>query len=715
MEQVRWLNPHVDNGVITADGNINLAIHDPGFNQWQGTLLAVHIVRLFSVLLGAVTVYLTFRIASLSIPSRPDIALGAAALNAFMPMFLFISGAVNNDNLAIPLASLALFMMIYWVGQRPSWNSKSSLLLGTIIGLALLTKEGTFALLPLALGTIFIHNSQFTIHNPQSTIHNLQFTIHNSKNPQSPVSTLSSLFSILRHTLTQFAILLIPVLLIAGWWYVRNVQLYGDWLGWNAFIAVLGERSHPASVAQLWDERWGFLLSYWGLFGGVNVPMWPWIYWVLNGVLLVGVGGFLLYGVKEIRDWRLETGDYIAQSPLSSPLVSSLLLLLRRYFGLVICLLFSFAVIFGLIQWARTTWSSQGRLVFTAVSALNVLLAIGLAGWLPRRVGKWVLAAVCTFLFLVAAVAPFVWIRPAYQPHQYTAPWLVPVQTNITFGDKIRLVSYEVGRTAAAQNEPIAQPGDTVDLMLEWEVLAAMDRDWSVFVHLNDRVLERPIAQRDMYLDQGLRPTTLLEPGERLFNYYQLRLPETAVAPADLQLTVGLYDFHTLERLPITHRPGTTGAPDAATIARLKLEPVPGDYPNPVSVSFENELELVGFEIEPRRVQPGELLELTLYWQAQRPLTANYTFFAQIVDLESTTRWGTAPDLPQPTAGWQAGDVHSLVMPLTVAADTPPDLYPLIVGLYTLTAEGSFDRLQRVTEDGRLTDDFLILTPIRVD
>ncbi|MCA9938899.1 MAG: hypothetical protein KC418_09665, partial [Anaerolineales bacterium] len=26
MPQVRWLNPHVDNGVITADGNINLAV-----------------------------------------------------------------------------------------------------------------------------------------------------------------------------------------------------------------------------------------------------------------------------------------------------------------------------------------------------------------------------------------------------------------------------------------------------------------------------------------------------------------------------------------------------------------------------------------------------------------------------------------------------------------------------------------------------------------
>ena len=112
MPEVRRENPHVDNGLITADGNINLVVHDPQANDWQGTLLALRIVRLFSVLLGTITVYLTYRIAGAAAPGRPEIALGAAAINAFLPMFLFISGAVNNDNLAIMLSSLALLLMI---------------------------------------------------------------------------------------------------------------------------------------------------------------------------------------------------------------------------------------------------------------------------------------------------------------------------------------------------------------------------------------------------------------------------------------------------------------------------------------------------------------------------------------------------------------------------------------------------------------------------
>ena len=45
-------------------------------------------------------------------PDRAEIALGAAALTAFTPMFVFISGSVNNDNLVTPLCALALLIMI---------------------------------------------------------------------------------------------------------------------------------------------------------------------------------------------------------------------------------------------------------------------------------------------------------------------------------------------------------------------------------------------------------------------------------------------------------------------------------------------------------------------------------------------------------------------------------------------------------------------------
>jgi hypothetical protein len=704
MEQIRWLNPHVDNGLITVDGNTNLAVHDPADSPWQGTLLAVRIVRVFSVFLGAVTVYLTYRIGQELAPDRPEIALGATAVNAFMPMFLFISGAVNNDNLAIPLASLAILLMIRMVNRnRNSVNgyrftdyglpfTSSLFILGVVIGLGLLTKEGTIGLLPLAWGTVFV----------------VEWRV----NKEDTYPFYRQLLRSFGRSLLDFVVVLLPVLAIAGWWYWRNVVLYGDWLGWSAFIAVLGSRAQPASLAQLWDERWGFMLAYWGLFGGVNIPMWTWIYHFLNGVLVAGVLGFVVYTARQINDLRLMIKGAIFN--LQSFIIILFDFVISR-FALVVCLLFSGAVVYGLIQWATTTWSSQGRLVFTAVSPLNVLLITGLVGWLPAKPSRRIVAGLGTFMFAIAALAPWVWIRPAYQPQTYQPAHEVYVMQphKLDFGGKMRLTGFSVepenlGTTAV-------QPGQWVDVVLQWEVLAPMDRNWSVFVHLNDPVLGVPIAQRDMYTGQGLRPTSLLEQGEVIENYYRLHVPTTAVAPAQLNLTIGLYDFATYERLPLEN------GNDASVLAVLQLQPVPGEYPNATAVNYMNELELVGFELEPRRVVAGETANLRLYVQALRPLTIDYTFFAQVVD-EDTTRWAANDFNPldlnpaNGTTSWPPGEVQILEMPLAIAADAPAKVYPLILGVYTRTEDGGFQRLQLVTSDGRITqDDVLPLTKIRID
>jgi hypothetical protein len=721
MEQVRRLNPHVDTGVITSDGNINLAIRDPKNDPWQGTLLAVRVVRLFSVLLGTATIYLTYLIAVEVSPRWPEVALGAAALNAFLPMFLFISGSVNNDNLAIPLASLSILLLIRIVTRRD--NNRQSIYwikwitIGVVIGLAVLTKEGTLGLIPLALGTAVVSAWQGFVqekeppgvakwvrtHHESINGTTVQRVKHNFRPvPGRLVSAVGRLF-------VSLILLALPILVVAGWWYYRNLVLYGDWLGWNAFIAVLGQRAHPASLAQLWGERHGFLMSYWGLFGGVNVPMASWVYSTLNSILVISVFGFVYYFVRllmwEWRDIRVSNEWWPAR----------LLRPVARNFGLIVILLFSGAVVYGLIQWATTTWSSQGRLVFTAISALSILMALGLAGIADAisdvvkaifqdrtldRTRRYVLVLVVLFLLVIAAITPFLWIRPSYQPPAPADP--LAKRLGVDFGDRMRLSGYEVLIDEL-------QPGDTMRVLLEWNVLQKMDRDWSVFVHLNDPVLGRPIAQRDMYPGQGLLATRLLEPGRRLVDEYVLALPQTAVAPAELELVVGLYDYSTGERLAVT------GDHDSVHLGIIPLTAPEGQYPNPVSISFEHGLELVGFEVKPRRTIPSGNIEVSTYWKPMRPLVNDYTFFAQVIG-QDTTRFAAADVDPLvPSSDWLPGQSYEVKLPLSIDSATPPDAYPLIIGLYTRTADGGFDRLQLVTEDGRLTDNFLVLTQVKVD
>jgi hypothetical protein len=53
-------------------------------------------------------------------------------------------------------------------------------------------------------------------------------------------------------------------------------------------------------------------------------------------------------------------------------------------------------------------------------------------------------------------------------------------------------------------------------------------------------------------------------------------------------------------------------------------------------------------------------------------------------------------------------------MTLTLSEETPYGVYPVIVGAYTRTTDGGFERLQLV-RDGRITmDDALTLTLVRV-
>jgi hypothetical protein len=64
---------------------------------YRGTVLSIHVARLVSVLLSTVTVWATYLIGCTAFPTRRDIALGATAINAFWPQFLFIGSMVTND------------------------------------------------------------------------------------------------------------------------------------------------------------------------------------------------------------------------------------------------------------------------------------------------------------------------------------------------------------------------------------------------------------------------------------------------------------------------------------------------------------------------------------------------------------------------------------------------------------------------------------------
>ncbi|MGD2105461.1 MAG: glycosyltransferase family 39 protein, partial [Anaerolineae bacterium] len=155
MAEVRHLNPHVDNGIATPDGNVNLVVHRPEREAfpWHGTVLAVHVARLLSVAMATLGVALTYLVVREVLPGRPALALGATAIHAFTPMVVFIAGSVNNDNLVVPLSSLALLLLLGMLRpgatrQAVTFRDTAAryLLLGSVLGLTALTKASSLAL-----------------------------------------------------------------------------------------------------------------------------------------------------------------------------------------------------------------------------------------------------------------------------------------------------------------------------------------------------------------------------------------------------------------------------------------------------------------------------------------------------------------------------------------------------------------------------------------
>ena len=681
METIRHINPHVAPGA-TPDGNVNLVVHDPALESfpWRGTVLAVHIVRLLSVLMGAAAVYLTYLIVREVLPDRPALALAAAAIHAFTPMYVFISGSVNNDNLVVPLCSLALLMMIRIANGE--WRMADRgllwryLALGVVLGLAALTKGSALGLIPLALLASLI-TTWHAILSSRSAIRNSQFAIR-----------------ILLLVIGHLSLVISTALAVSGWWYLRNLRLYSDLTSLNTFTAILGTRDVPADLTQLWRERGSFLAGYWGNFGGLNVPLPAWAYTILNALLVIAAIGLLLTILRT------------ALRSLSPPLPLSPA-------PLLLCLLWGLGVFIPWIGWARATWSSQGRLVFPAISVWSLLLVLGLSSWLPRRlfIVHWSLVI---FLLGLAAVAPFAWIRPAYalpEPLTDAQVAAIPHRLETDFGPSTGSGRSGVMRLMGHDLETeVVEPGGQVAVTLYWEALSPTDRDYTVFVHLLGEH-DLLVTQRDTFPGLGLFSTIWLEPGFRWTDRYVLQMPPTAYAPDLAQVEMGLYDATTEVRLP-----ASTGG-DNVRFGQVEIRARPGDVPNPVSVNFDNQMALVGYDLDRRAVRSGETVALTLYWRGLRPMDVNYTVSVQFVNSDwvkaaQQDTWpvgGTAP-----TSAWQPGVLIEDAYNLTIS-DVPPGIYDVRLTVYRFDEEGSIVTRPTIPEGGRMQATHVVLTRVRVE
>ena len=675
LPQILVRNPHADIGVVRSDGNANMVIHTPQ-EAWpyRGATLAVHLARAFSIILGALTVLFTYGVGLEVLPGQPGIALGAAAVVAFTPMFLFISGSVNNDNLLVTLSTISLWLLLRLLRTPP--RAVEWALLGLVTGLAALSKVSALGLLPLAVvGLAWVARRRRDW----------------------------------RVLVWGGACVVGVTVLVAGWWYLRNWLLYRDPLGFNMMVAIAGPRPVGFSPLQLVAEWPSFVKAYWGVFGGMNVvPPEPY-YLLCNALALAGSLGLALGGVRRLLRCRWPSAETLAALAL---LVLWLLILLG-----------------GLVRWSMLTMASQGRLVFPAIAPISYLLVLGWAEWLPEsvrharhctarvRVTRHALHiahhATCGLpIAILAGLAiwtPFGVIAPAYaRPPLLTAEQIaaIPQRLDLALGGQMELLGYRLDRTEA-------RPGDDLRLTLYWRAKAPMDQDYSVFVHLLDQN-GMTIAQRDTYPGRGSFATSLWTPGDAIADTYVITVPPNTFRPNRLQFEVGLYSLGGGKRLSVRDAEGR----QLGTSVRLGEVTVPsepkGGIANPVDLNFSNKVALVGYDLDRVALHPGETLRLTLFWKALAPPSQPYTAFAHILGSDGALWAGKAGS---PTAGlaqagsWRKGQVLQATWGLTLPPDAPPGDYYVDTGLYPA---GTGQNLSVLDRWGHAVDRRAILTRIRV-
>ncbi|MFT7584913.1 MAG: hypothetical protein ACI9EW_001336 [Cellvibrionaceae bacterium] len=679
LNEVHIENRHAFIGNAAQVKNKNLLFHDPAAEQlpWSGSILAVHVIRLLSIGLGIGTLWFGWQTGRLLLNENG--ALTVVALTAFNPMFLFVSAAVNNDSLSILLGSAGLLMLVkIWHGvgvegggtivapknKFASRPLQDYALLGLICGLALLTKLSLATLLLLA-GLVTARAIFFAWQQDNRL-----------KNLIKPAS-----YGLLTLTIA-FA--------FVGPWLLRNLRLYGDLTGLNAFIAVQGTRDNPTMGGVDWIAEFGtFFRSFWGLFGGVNVFAPQWFYTVCNLLFLIGIFGLLLKVWQERKNKGLQRSFNVT--------------------GLILPLLMVLITMTLLIRWTIISPAFQGRLLFPALIGVNVLWAAGLQvvsdQWSVVS-NRWSVApstfnlqlATSTFFFTMAAFIPFTHIAPAYA---FPEPVSVPAGSEfgpITYtdlnGESIALVgvALEPGQTAV--------PGDQVGVAvtLYWTTETGVSTDYVSSVHALGREYIS-VGQVDRYPGWGMWPPTRWRPGDVYADPYHVWLKPGNKGPALIRLDVSVLDTSGAKNRILTPI-GTDGSVlDLVLVGEAKLGQTALRQPAHTSgfspVDFTDFVTLAWVEA-PSVSTAGSDIRIDLEWHANGTPAKDYTVFVQLVDPDGKLiESGDQPPLngDYPTRLWEAGEQIDDFKQLQIPADADPGVYQILIGMYDpLTGE----RMQRL-------------------
>ncbi len=638
-EAYRQLNPHVAVYQPSAFGNKNLIVHDDSLPRFSGTGLAVLFLRLLGLALGAGTLVFVYRIGELIAPQRQTVAFVAAAITGLNPMFIFVTASVNNDALAMILNGALIWLLLRTL--RDGFSLTSSLALALLFALSALTKLAGLALLPVMIG---VGLAAFRKTRDR------------------------------RGLLVWLYVTALFWLLFAGWWYFRNMQLYGEPLGILTMADIAGPRDLTFNLVDLFAEFEQFHMSFWGLFGALNLQVAS-IFYLLAGLLtLASIFGcvFLVLQLLAISDFayaRYELAHLLT-------LASALLLL---WLGILYC--------------GTLTRVAEGRMLFPLIAVVSPLLAVGFVEsvwWIvfflrppnlefvragdavPKELLHRTMLWQLRFFALVAVFVPFTVIAGQYdapQPVETLPERAQPLYAE--FGD-VALIAYE-------RADRRYSTGDQVRIKLYWQVLKPSSGDNSVYLTLLDDHGQE-IGRYVTYPGAGSLRTSRWRTGLIYPDEYLIRINRAAYGRYPFDLRVEWKDGADAAPIPASSAEGEIIEPvllDIGAVVTARIQPTLtgfNEIPLDSQPVFDGAIRLESFKLD------LELNEISLSWKAESSPEENYTVFAHLLDAAENilSQDDRAPRLP--SKYWRWGEAFTTFHHFDPAYNMLD--YRVAVGLY---------------------------------
>jgi len=653
------INPYATTGDGT--GGVNFTVHrwETESFPYRGTTLAIHVTRLVSVLLSTLVVWTTYLIGRSLFPAREETVLGAMAVNAFWPQFLFIGSVLNNDIMVTTFSCLVLFFLVRVVIHGAGF--RDWLALGFCLAGAFASKGNALALFPLLLLGLMVPT--------------LRWIKRRSASVRWGIVVLSSLG------------------LVLAWWLFQKVVLrlsyfrtYADRLSQVHNFLDISTIAKRMNWHSFLDTLQYAFITFWAVFGWGNVGIEEWIYDLVAFICFLASLGLLLLLGRESRP-RVRLGLMILMADVF--FVTALPMYISLLRGRVFLM--------------------PGRYILPAISAVSVLLGVGLTGLLPARVARTLMAVVAAIMFVFALLVPFRYILPAYaEPPMLSAADLQAIQNplGVNFDNKAELLGYDVGKGRVRAGEAIA-------ITLYWHCLSRMEHNYTLSVQVLGPDYHS-YGRVNLYPGRGNFATSLWQVGDTFSETYWIPVAPNVPAPVMGRVKVALFiDDPNQEHLPVLDLQGQV-ADHSAIFGRIKI--MPRERPehiieNRVYYDLSGKVALIGYELT-SPVNQEASLDLRLYWQALSDLDEDYTVFVHWLDEEGRilTQQDNQPRNGSYLTGlWEEGEIVEDLYHLTVPTGFPAGRTPVLlaVGMYRLE---TLERLAVFDESGqRLADARVIL------